>query len=137
MSKKNGKTRTPIKKNAAKERVDHIRELDVLKLRMAIVQRENNKLKRDKLELQRQLNESQLQLAQLRSTALIESLDKSDKTLDDALNRELALLKTAYGIDLTKDKVDITTGEVTWGDNVISIPTQVNSELKADEHEDA
>jgi hypothetical protein len=130
-----------VSKKSSKRKVTNIPQVDMLKLKAAVLQKENNKLKREKLDLQRQLNEAQLQVIQLRSTVSTETLDKSDKKLQTEFDDQLKLLQKEYGIDLSKDKIDLTTGTITWGDDPVepqppTQPTAPDAEEEVSDYED-
>ena len=157
MAKRNRKKRgftgpTAKKANPTKKRTFTINEVVMLRLKASVLRRENNQLKRERLELRQQLNKVQLQVIQLQSTIFNESLEKSDKELEENWTSQLDHLKEEYGIDLNRDKVDLTTGVITWGDStkdpkpsLQSVPSGVEleedettdlEELEEDEEED-
>jgi hypothetical protein len=79
---------------------------DVSTLRLALFEKENLELKQQLL--QGNVERAQLQ-AQLQGDKLKEALEKAQKTIEGLV----AVVNKKYGIDLTKEKVDLTTGAIT------------------------
>lgn len=95
-------------KTGAKDftKVDVMEQSDVSALRIALFEKENLELKQQLL--QGNVERAQLQ-AQLQGDKIKEALDKVQKSLEAAA----AAANKKYGIDLSKEKVDLITGVIT------------------------
>lgn len=84
-----------------------------LRLQLIVVKKQNAELKQTLLSLQAQLNDLRIKNATLELDMQKERLNKESADLEESFQAAISGVQTKYGIDLSKDKINLDTGTIT------------------------
>lgn len=112
----NGETTSP----------DSISKIDSLTLQLTTVKKENNQLRRQNIELQKDLSKLRAQLVDVQAQHQLDIISKNEEVVASEWDEQLSSIQKDYGLDLSRDQINLKTGVITWAakDDEVSVGDQ-------------